>query len=300
MAALGGVFAAAVTPRRQGPEIDLGAAFELLDFLCAAGISGVALLGSTGEFTHFTIEERIRLVKLGVKRSRVPVVAGVSHAALDGAVLLAREAADAGASALLVAPPYYFSYSQEEIRDFYLEFAAQAGEIPILLYNVPQFATRIEPGTAAELLASGAFAGIKDSSGSWPDFIRLKQAREAAPFSLLVGHDVLFTPARMAGADGIVSGVASAVPELLVALDRAITCGNRSATERLDALLQEFMRHICAFAPPIAIREAVSARGFTAGPHSVTFGAAAARRLDAFREWFAGWLPVALEEARHV
>lgn len=299
MAALGGVVAAAVTPRRQGPEIDLGAAFELLDFLCATGISGIALLGSTGEFIHFTIEERIRLVKLGVKRSRVPVVAGVSHSALDGAVLLAREAADAGAAALMLAPPYFFSYSQEEIRDFYFAFAEQAGGMPIVIYNIPQFASRIEPETAAELLASGAFEGIKDSSGSWTDFTRLLQARDSSPFSLLVGHDAIFTPARMAGADGIISGVAAAVPELIVALDRAIACGNRNAAWRLDARLQEFLRHMYAFAPPIAIREAVAARGITTGPHAVTFGAAAARRLEAFREWFAGWLPGVLEEARN-
>jgi len=299
MATIGGVIAAAVTPRRHGPEVDLGAVFELVDFLAASGVSGIGLLGSTGEYIHFSLEDRIRMVKLGVKRSRVPVVAGVSHSTFDGAVALAREAADAGAAALLVAPPHFFRYSQEEIRDFYFAFAGEAGRIPILLYNIPQFASRIEPDTAAELLATGVFAGIKDSSGSWADFVSLAQARETSNFSLLAGHDVMFTPARMAGADGIVSGVASAVPELLVALDRAIACGKRDLVWRLDARLQEFLRRMCAFAPPVAIREAAAARGIKVGPHAIAPGAAETARLAAFREWFTGWLPGVLKEAEN-
>lgn len=299
MTAIGGVIAAAVTPRRQGPEIDLGAVFELIDFLGAAGVSGIGLFGSTGEFMHFSLDERIRVVKLGVKRSRVPVVAGVSHSTLDGAVALAREATDAGAAALLVAPPYFFSYSQEEIRDFYHAFAEQSDGAPILLYNIPQFASRIEPDTAAELLATGVFAGIKDSSGSWADFVRLEQARETCNFRLLVGHDVMFTPARMAGADGIVSGIASALPELLVALDRAIACGKRDIVWQLDGRLQEFLGRMCGFAPPIAIREAAAVRGIKVGPHAIVPGGAEAARLTEFREWFTGWLPEVLEETKH-
>ncbi len=300
MADIAGVCAAAITPRREGPEIDLAAAFELLDFLAPTGISGVALLGSTGEFIHFSLEDRIRLVKLCVKRCRVPVIAGVSHSTLDGAVLLGREATAAGAAALLVMPPYFFRYSQEEIRAFYMAFAEQAGNgVPILLYNIPQFTSGIEPETAAALLATGAFAGIKDSSGSWENFLRLQAAREQCRFTLLAGNDVLFAPARMAGADGVVSGLASAVPELLVALDHAITCGKSELASRLDARLKEFIRRVDCFAAPVGVREALAVRGIKTGPHAAAHSAAAGRELSEFREWFSGWLPDMLKESKH-
>src|ERR1035438_3710462 len=81
-------------------EPDIGATLELIDFLCAAGVQGIALLGSTGEFVNLNFDDRVRLVYLAVKRSRVPVLAGVSHSTLDGALALGREASAAGAAGL--------------------------------------------------------------------------------------------------------------------------------------------------------------------------------------------------------
>src|SRR5260370_38991980 len=118
---------AAVTPQRKGGEADVAAMLELVDFLAAAGVNGIALLGSTGEFLHLTFDDRVRLVQLAVKRSRVPVLVGVGHSTLDGAIELGREAVSAGAAGLLLMPPYFFRYSQEDIHEFYLQFAATVG-----------------------------------------------------------------------------------------------------------------------------------------------------------------------------
>ena len=80
---IGGVNVAAITPRRaREVEVDLGAMLELVDFLCAQQVQGITLFGTTGEFVHFTIEERSRYVALLAKRSRVPVMANVSHSTL--------------------------------------------------------------------------------------------------------------------------------------------------------------------------------------------------------------------------
>src|SRR5256885_4018134 len=113
----GGMYVAAITPFREvGYEADLGAALDLVDYLCSAGVNGIALLGSTGEFMHLTLEHRAHLFRMAVKRSRVPVMAGVTHSTLDGTVTLAEEAGRAGAAAVLVMPPYFFPYPQSEVR----------------------------------------------------------------------------------------------------------------------------------------------------------------------------------------
>src|SRR5437868_8327922 len=136
-----GVYVAAITPHRKGSdEADLAGMLELVDFLAAAGVNGIAMLGSTGEFLHLTSDGRIRLVQLAVKRSRVPVLVGIGHPTLDGAVVLGREAVSAGAAGLLLMPPYFYRYSQEDIREFYLQFAAILGQTArIFLYNIPFF-----------------------------------------------------------------------------------------------------------------------------------------------------------------
>jgi dihydrodipicolinate synthase/N-acetylneuraminate lyase len=82
-----GIHAALATPRRQdGNEVDLGAALELVDFVGRGGVDGLLLLGSTGEFVHFDVEDRVRLTQFAIKRSRVPVAVNVSHSSLEGAL----------------------------------------------------------------------------------------------------------------------------------------------------------------------------------------------------------------------
>jgi 4-hydroxy-tetrahydrodipicolinate synthase len=299
MIKLGAINVAAITPHRAaGFESDLGATLELLDYLCGAGVHGIALLGSTGEFLHLTLEDRAHLTRLAVKRSRVPIVAGVTHSTFDGTVTLAQQAVQAGVAAVLVMPPYFFPYPQSEIREFYLRFADRmAGAIPIYLYNIPFFTSELAVETACELLAAGGFAGIKDSSGNLDNFARFQALRQSAPFQFLVGNDAVFTRARTGGADGGVSGVACAVPELMLGLNDAIVRGDHEKTQRLDAMLQEFIQWLRRFPTPVAIREAVTARGLKVGPPAVPLSSEKQRELEAFVSWFASWLPTVQKES---
>ena len=72
-----GVVAAAVAPRGPKGDLDCGATFELVDFLCAARVTGIALFTAAAEYPAFGVEERMRVLYLAAKRSRVPVYAGV-------------------------------------------------------------------------------------------------------------------------------------------------------------------------------------------------------------------------------
>ncbi|MGD0364596.1 MAG: dihydrodipicolinate synthase family protein [Bryobacteraceae bacterium] len=286
-----GVIAAAVTPHgKRGDEPDIGATLELIDFLCAAGVHGIALLGSTGEFVNLNSDDRVRLVYLAVKRSRVPVLAGVAHSTLDGALALGREACAAGAAGLLLMPPYFFRYGQPEIREFYLKFAELNHGVPIYLYNIPAFTSEITSETAIQLLATGRFAGIKDSSGGWDNFQALNRYKRQHPYTLLVGHDGIYAPARRAGADGVVSGVACAVPELLLALERAVMARDDAETARLDQRLHEFLERLGRFPTPVAIKAALAVRGIKTGALPVPLAPATQTALEEFREWFRAWL----------
>jgi 4-hydroxy-tetrahydrodipicolinate synthase len=286
-----GVIAAAVTPHaKRGDEPDIAATLELIDFLCQAGVQGIALLGSTGEFVNLNCDDRVRLVYLAVKRSRVPVLAGVSHSTLDGALALGREASAAGAAGLLLMPPYFFRYRQPEVREFYARFAAMSHGAPVYLYNIPAFTSQISSETAVQLLSSGSFAGIKDSSGDWDNYQALSRYKQKHPYTLLVGHDGIFTRARTAGADGIVSGVACAVPELLLALDQAIAQNDEAETQRLDARLQDFLERIGHFPTPVAIKAALAARGIRTGAPPVPLAPETQAALDEFSQWFRAWL----------
>ncbi len=296
--AIDGVIAAAVSPRRaRENSIDLGATLELVDFLGERGCNGIALLGSTGEFVHFALDDRRHMVRFAAKRSRVPLLVNVSHSTLDGAVDLARDAAEDGIAGVMIMPPYYFRYEQPEIRAFLLQFAKEVdGGVPIYLYNIPFFTNPLEVETAVELLNTGLFAGIKDSSGDPAYLAALPRRAGDLPVRRFVGSEAIYTEARIGGASGIISGVASALPELLVAIDRAICTGDHERARALDRYIHELLAQMRSFPLPVAIIEALRVRkqkmGAFAGPMSEETN----RRLSDFREWFVGWLPDVLRD----
>ena len=297
-----GVHAAAITPRRLGAQdINLGVMWDVIDFLVSHGVEGIVLLGATGEFLHYSTAERMRMMGLAPKRSRVPIMFNVSHSTLDGAVELAQAAAASGAAGVLLMPPYFYRYRAADLMSFYTEFLREAAlDIPVLLYNIPGFTNPLPPEVIADLLSSGRVQGIKDSSGDPSSYRHVAGLRQQHPFSFLMGSDTLFAQGRREnGIDGVVSGVAAALPELLVGLNRAIVSGNIEVATRLEVRLKQFIEWIERLPVPVGVREAAALRGIKIGPHAVPLRGDQERNAAEFREWFRGWLPDVQREAKH-
>jgi len=290
-----GVNVAAITPRGKRGDVDFGAVFELIDYLCAAGVSGIVFFSPAGEYASLSMEERGRLLYLACKRSRMPLFAGVGSASLDASLALAREARDAGAAGLLLPPPYFFRYQQDDLTEFYLQFAAQFGKgAGTYLSNAPAFTSEIRVETALQLLATGCFAGMEEASGDPESFSRLQAASaDGQPFALLSGMDSAFARSRCAGGHGVISPAACAIPELVIALDTAIRARNPQQVARLDALFQEFLDWLHQFPHQAGLKVATGLRGLKTGPLSIPLTAEKQKKLDRFREWFQAWLPTA-------
>ncbi len=279
-----GVYAAALTPRGKNGEIDFGSAFELIDFLCKGGVSGIALCASAGEFAALRPEERSRLVYLSLKRSRLPVLAGVGSATLDSSIALAREARDAGAAGLLLPPPFFFPYDQNDLEEFYSQFARQlGGGIPIYLSHLPPTGARLETRTALDLLSSGKFAGIESADG-------LLEASAGQPWRVLASDDATWARTRCSGAPAGISVAACAVPELMSALDRALASNDQVRAAELDGRLADFLRWAEQFPATVAVRAAAAVRGISSGPAAVPLSPEKQRKLQQFLAWFKDWL----------
>ena len=271
------LYIAAITPRGGQGEIDAGAVFELIDDLSRAlkgHAGGIVLFDAAGEYPALNPDDRSRVLRLAVKRSRVPVVAGVGSATLDRSLKLAREARDSGAEALLLPPPYFYPYRQDEVREFYLQFSAQLDGCPVYLENLPAFTTGIAPETARELLSSGLFAGIVDSAGEHE--------------SAVIADDRRFSQAHCAGRE-VVSAAACAVPELAVALDASLSAHRQEEARRLNSRLEEFLAWVDRFPPFALIRIATALRGIKTGPLAMPLPAEKQKKMDEFKEWFKGW-----------
>ncbi|HYZ83539.1 MAG TPA: dihydrodipicolinate synthase family protein [Bryobacteraceae bacterium] len=294
-----GLFAASVTPRRpDSAQIDLASYWDLIDFLGEFPFQGIVLMGSTGEFPHFDLEQRIKFLGLTVKRSRLPVIVNVTHSTLEGSLELADAASRANALGVLIMPPIFFRYGEADVRSWFEQFASEKPRTPALLYNIPAFTSPLSLDLAAELLRTGCFAGIKDSSGDWTYFERFQSSDFGSKYAFLVGNDELFLRARTAGAVGAVSGVSCAVPELMLALERAIASNNAQRATALNQRLDEFLTAISPFPVPVGIREALRARGLKIGPGAIPYTGQRAADIDGFRDWFAGWLKIVQSEVK--
>ena len=289
---LTGLFAAVVTPTRDDGALDLAAFDRVVDFLVEAGVSGICIAGATGEYPHFETADRTRLITRAAARlpGTCSLLVGIGAPSMRHVVELGRVAVDAGSRAVLLPMPMFFRYEQQDLEAFAAR-VADTLRAPCLLYNLPGFTNGLAPATVLNLLRSAEFiVGIKDSSGQVDNLSAFAAAREAQPWSLLVGDDRVLHVGLQAGWDGGISGVAGFCPELLVALYRSVVENSADEATRLQGLLDELISHLEPFPTPWGIRVGLAARGFPTGPLPLPVTPVRRQQIAAFTAWLPEWL----------
>ncbi|BDD56832.1 hypothetical protein MPDQ_008192 [Monascus purpureus] len=221
---LKGILVALITPfSDDGTKIDEKRLETHINRLIAAGMHGLVPGGSTGEFTALTLDERKQLTELCVKYAagRVPVVAGTGATSTREAVDLAKHAAQAGAAAVMVVPPYYDPVNYEQLRELMAEIH-ETSNLPIVYYNIPSASgLTLTPQQIADLSEVGV-KYLKDTSGNAPALTELifGLSNKITSFN---GWDTLTFYGLAAGCPGSVWGAANIIPELAAELWNAIS-----------------------------------------------------------------------------
>jgi 4-hydroxy-tetrahydrodipicolinate synthase len=134
-----GSYTVAITPFTEDRSaVDPAALAHFLDRQIEAGVPGVIMLGTTGEFLTVSEAEREQIVGTAVEHvgGRIPVLVGTMDAHTPTAVRHSRAAEALGADGLMIAPPYYYTPTDDEIFRYYAAIA-DAVTLPIMLYNNP-------------------------------------------------------------------------------------------------------------------------------------------------------------------
>ena len=235
-----GIFPPMVTPLRDRDTLDLAGLERLIEHILAGGVSGLFILGTTGEAPSLSYRLRRELVARVCRQvgERVPVLVGITDTAYVESLSLARHAADAGAAALVLAPPYYFPSGQPELLEYVQRLTAEL-PLPLFLYNMPQMTKVVfEPQTIRALLDNRRIMGVKDSSGDLAYFDQLLAlARERPDWTVLIGPEHLLADAVRRGGHGGVNGGANLHPRLFVELYEA-------AQRRDIARVAELQEHV--------------------------------------------------------
>ena len=236
-----GLFTAIITPFDEEGRVDLDSLSDLVEFQVSKGAEGLYPCGSTGLGPMLRPDERKAVAEavIGTARKRIPVVVQVGAADTATAVELARHAERAGADAVASLTPYYYKPGEKAIARHF-ETVTRAVGIPLLAYNIPQFTgNNLGPGLVSSLARAGTIAGIKDSAR---DLIHLQDVLEAVPddFVVMNGTEEYGLFAIMSGADGLVSGGASALPELFKSMVTAQRKGDYKAATAAHLAILEF------------------------------------------------------------
>ncbi|MDA1235893.1 MAG: dihydrodipicolinate synthase family protein [Acidobacteria bacterium] len=282
--------AALLTPYDAEDCLDRDALAANAKFVVSQGAAGVCVNGATGEnpsTTKQTKRQILETVRQAVGKSWV--VAAIGAAQLADSVALARDALESGADLLLLPPPCFFSYSQDDIEHFYAE-AARLIDSSVLIYNLPAFTNPIEKDRVIRLIETVPnIVGIKDSSGTI-ETLELVTATAAADRLRMVGSDSVFAEALRHGCcDGVISGVAGVLPEVIVGLREAHRSGDQEWFDGCSKRLEEFIGKVKHFPVPWALKIVAEARGWFPARFALPLTTRRQAQKDEMQQWFQRW-----------
>ena len=261
-----GIVPAVVTPFTPSAEVAWDEFARILEFLVNARVNGVFVAGNAGEFYALNDEEKLGLLRLAVKTvgDRVSVYFGSGAASTHEAVRLTRMAEKEGATAVSVISPWLVKASEEELYHHY-RAVCEATRLPVLVYNNPSVTgNSISPALLRRLSEIDNLAGIKDSSGDLAITLEFLQiSREN--FSVLAGRDGLILSTLIHGGQGAISSVASAYPELAVAIYEAYSAGDLHKATEWQLKYAELRQLFQLGTFPSVVKAALEYRGFAAG-----------------------------------
>jgi len=231
-----------ITPLKGRDELDVAGMEKLIEHILAGGVNGLFILGTTGEGPSLSYRLRRELIERVCKqiKKRVPVLVGITDTAFVESLNVARAAADFGADAVVLAPPYYLPEAQPELQE-YLDHLVPELPLPLYIYNMPALTkVHIEADTIRRAMDNPRIIGLKDSSGDLDYFKAaaelIQQHRPDWP--LLCGPEEKLLATMQIGGHGGVSGGANLFPKLYVKVVEAYRAGNLARAEELQNQIQ--------------------------------------------------------------
>lgn len=262
-----GTCTALITPFQSSGSIDYAAFDRQIDRQLESGVDALCVCGTTGESSALTVQEHVRLVDHCVSHvaGRCKVVAGSGSNDTAAALYLCQKAQDAGADALLLVTPYYNKTTQAGLVAHFTAMA-EAGGIPVILYNVPsRTGLNITPETALELSRNPLINGIKEASGNISQVAKIAQLC-GDELNIYSGNDDQVVPLLSLGGKGVISVVSNVKPELVHNCCKAWFEGDPKTACKLQLEILPLADALFCEVNPIPVKYAMNVLGWEAGP----------------------------------
>lgn len=261
-----GILAALAIPVDAQGRLMKRALAAHLFWLRAKGVHGVLALGSSGEFPRFTVEERKEILDTVAQNAGgLPVIANISDIRPEAVSELGAFANTLGLAGVAVMPPSFYPVTQADMLAFF-EYAADAADLPVMLYNFPELTcNRIGLDTIAKFADRCNMAGIKQSGGEVGYHTELIRLGNQKNFVVYTGADTKLPEMFKLGAAGCIGGLVNMVPEMMIEQFNVFKKGQPGEYEPAATRMREVGAIVDRLTFTLNVTAGVEARGFEVG-----------------------------------
>lgn len=257
---------AIVTPFTQdGVNFDvLG---KLIDMQLAGGTDAIIIVGTTGEPSTMTKQEKEQAIAYTVERvaHRVPVIAGTGGNNTAECILASKKAQELGADGLLIVTPYYNKTTPKGLIE-HMKAIADNVTLPIIVYNVPpRTGMNVAPATLAAMAGYKGICGMKEASANIAQVLEMKRLC-GDKIDLYSGEDGIVVPTLACGGVGVISVAANIVPRLMHDMVTSFLAGDVKAALELQWRVNPLVDCLFSEVNPIPVKTALGLMGYAVGP----------------------------------
>lgn len=263
---LEGVFTVLVTPFKENFEIDFDGLRRNIDYCINAGVNGVVIGGSLGEFSSLTSEERCLLIKKGTEavNGRVTTIATTAHSSIKDAIQLNKYARDVGADGVLMTAPYYCNPPEAGIYSFF-QAVTEASDIGIVLYNTSRSGVNLNPEFILRLTELPHIVGLKQGTRIATEQVDTVELL-GDKLAIMSGSEEITLPNYSIGMVGTTAVSSGFMPHKFIDVYNLARQNDYKRARELFIKMNPYFRVVRECGHPAVAKEALRLMGLAAGP----------------------------------
>lgn len=261
-----GIMPALITPVNGDGSLREEVTRKLVRDLSATGITGFYILGSTGEGVATDRERRMEFAEL-VREARPKGISIIDHiGASDLATVkkLARHARRIGLDAISSVPPFFFSYDEQGVLDYYRAMSDESEGLPLIVYAAPMAGPLLPVSTIEKMLDIPGFIGMKFTNPNYYLMSRYKKI-DGGNINIFNGPDETCALGLMMGADGAIGSTYNIMPRTFVGIYNAVQAGDVREAMRLQHKADDLIEALLDYNVVEAVKAALALKGYDVG-----------------------------------
>lgn len=253
-----GAGVAIVTPFKNG-KFDKEAYERLIDFQIENKTQALIVLGTTGEASTISKEEKEEIISTAVERvnKRIPVIVGVGSNSTELAIENTKQAERLGADGLLLVTPYYNKCTNNGLIAHFTA-VANATKLPVILYNVPgRTGVNIPPEVNLSMSKVENVIGVKEASGNISQILEIKRL-VPKDYMIYSGNDDQVVPILASGGHGVISVASNIIPREMQEMCEAFMEGDTEKALQLQVEYKKLIDLLFSEVNPIPVKAALA------------------------------------------